>query len=460
MVAKFSCVVKGFSFLSTTFLVFALLTASAGDAAARRAASILLDARSGEVIAEDNADAMTYPASLTKIMTLYMVFEALDRGKLRLDQRFAVTQHAASQAPSKLDLRPGETVSVNDLILALVTKSANDAAAVVAEGMAGSEYEFARRMTKRARELGMSRTTFRNASGLPNPHQQTTARDMATLGRAMVRDFPRRYRYFATEEFVWRGQIIRNHNHLLGRYDGVDGIKTGFINASGFNLVASAERNGRRLIGVVLGGSTARGRDAQMATLLDGGFDAIGRNGRASTRVARAPEPKAMPAEIQVAAERPSRGFLIPTAEASTMHAHAQTAALSLDAPEEPTVIVSGAGTNVAPAQAQSAAAKRTPTLSHLPPDRLWGVQLGAFQNSESARLAAEEGLRDLTRLRTGNEHSSAVDPVAGKKVYRARVFGMTEIQARQACGALTKGKKSCMIVAPNETLKLAARFN
>ncbi|MBM3599026.1 MAG: D-alanyl-D-alanine carboxypeptidase [Alphaproteobacteria bacterium] len=452
MAARFAWVLKSFSGFSTILLAIFVLAVSASEAAARRYAAILIDARSGEVLEETNADAITYPASLTKIMTLYMVFEALERGRLRLDQRFTVSKHAATQSPSKLDLRPGETISVHDLILGLVTKSANDAAAVVAEGMAGSEYEFARRMTKRARELGMSRTTFRNASGLPNPHQQTTARDMATLGRAVMRDFPKRYRYFATEEFVWRGQVHRNHNHLLGRYDGLDGIKTGFINASGFNLVASAERNGRRLIGVVLGGTTARGRDAQMASLLDDGFENIGRNGRPSTRVARAP--KAMPAETAAATERSTLGFLIPAAEAATLPS--QTASLSLQVIDEPTVIVSGTGTSLAPAARAAHGG-----LAQLPPDRLWGIQVGAFQHAESARLATEEGLRDLARLHASRDAAlPAVDQVSGKKIFRARLFGMNEAQARQACNALTKIRKTCMVVAPAETLKLVARFN
>jgi D-alanyl-D-alanine carboxypeptidase len=443
-------------------MVALLLTAGAEPAAAARFASILLDGRTGQVLEESNADAITYPASLTKIMTLYMVFEALEKGKLRADQRFPVSQHAAAQAPSKLDLKAGETVAVQDLILALITKSANDAAVVIAEGMAGSEFEFARRMTKRARELGMSRTTFRNASGLPNPHQQTTARDMATLGRAMWRDHPRRYRYFATDEFVWKGQIHHNHNGLLGRYDGVDGIKTGFINASGFNLVASAERNGRRLIGVVMGGTTARGRDARMASLLDAGFDKSTARAPRGTQYARA-QAASPQAASPGAAERSSGGFLIPSADAATLEAPmANAATLALDTGDDQTIIVSGAGAHIAalaaPVAKPSAA---VPPAATLPAEGQWGIQVGAFHAPDPARQAADEGLRDVGKLFAGAKPVVlAIDRPRGKKVYRARLMGLSEAQARQACAMLAKKKKTCMTVTPAEAMKQVAQFN
>ena len=425
----------------------AALVAGAGQAGAARYASILMDARSGQVLEETNADTMTYPASLTKIMTLYMAFEALEKGRLRLDQRFPVSKHAAAQSPSKLDLRVGETVAVQDLILGLVTRSANDAAVVIAEGMAGSEIEFARRMTKRARELGMARTTFRNASGLPNPHQQTTARDMATLGRAVWRDHPKRYRYFATEEFVWRGQVIRNHNWLLGRYDGVDGIKTGFINASGFNLVASAERDGRRLIGVVMGGTTARGRDAQMTGLLDAGFERAAGKGARPAQIARGPVRDN---------ERSAVSFLIPSAEAAPAGAPIETIAALGDG-DEATIVVSGRGIEtaaLAPPPAPRAMATAAPSGS-------WGIQVGAFYASEQARRATDEGLRDIERLVQGAQPmASAADQAKGKKVYRARLMGLTEAQARQACAALAKKKKTCMTVTPAEAMKQVAVTN
>ncbi|MBM3549916.1 MAG: D-alanyl-D-alanine carboxypeptidase, partial [Alphaproteobacteria bacterium] len=212
-----------------------------------RYSSIVVDADSGRVIAATNADQILHPASLTKIMTLYMTFDALKRGQLSLQQQLRVSSHASSMTPSKLGLRPGDSLSTEQAILALVTKSANDAAVVLAEAMEGSESQFGQAMTQRARSLGMHHTYFTNASGLPDTRQVTSARDMAMLALAMLRDHPRQYRYFATTEFTFRGQVHRNHNRLLGSYDGVDGIKTGFINASGFNLVASAQRDGRRV---------------------------------------------------------------------------------------------------------------------------------------------------------------------------------------------------------------------
>src|SRR5579863_1544209 len=233
---------------------------------------ILLDAETGQVLSEQNADVLTYPASLTKMMTLYLTFEALNQGRIRLDQPFRVSAHAASMAPTKLGLTPGDSVPVRDLILGIVTKSANDAAAVLAEGLAGSEAAFAQQMTSKARQLGMQHTWYQNASGLPNPDQRTTARDVARLALVLYHQFPREYRYFSTQEFDFHGQIVHGHNHLLDWYRGADGIKTGFVNASGFNLAASAVRDGHRLIGVIMGGRSWRSRDEQMGSLLDQGF--------------------------------------------------------------------------------------------------------------------------------------------------------------------------------------------
>ncbi|MEA2935735.1 MAG: D-alanyl-D-alanine carboxypeptidase, partial [Variibacter sp.] len=233
-------------------------------------AAIVVDANSGKVLHSANPDATRHPASLTKIMTLYMLFEQLEAGKLKLSSELEVSSHAASQAPSKLGVRPGRTIEVEDAILALVTKSANDVAVVIAEAIAGDEDDFAKLMTRKARQLGMASTIYRNASGLPNPQQITTARDQATLGRAIQDRFPKLYKYFAARTFNYHGRSIGNHNRLLGRIPGVDGIKTGYVRASGFNLVASMRRSDRHVVAVVLGGSSGRSRDARMAQLLEG----------------------------------------------------------------------------------------------------------------------------------------------------------------------------------------------
>src|SRR6202042_2689829 len=230
--------------------------------------SIIVGGNSGATLTATSPDASRHPASLTKIMTLYLLFERLDAGKIKLDTEVPVSQHASQQDPTKLGLMPGQTIRVEDAIKGLVTRSANDAAVVIAEAIGGDEDDFAKLMTHKARALGMTRTVYRNASGLPDDDQVTTARDQSTLGRAIQDRFPRYYRYFSTEAFNFRGHSIRNHNHLLGSVEGVDGIKTGYTRASGFNLVTSMRRGNRYLVGVVMGGRSGGSRDAIMRGLL------------------------------------------------------------------------------------------------------------------------------------------------------------------------------------------------
>jgi D-alanyl-D-alanine carboxypeptidase len=230
--------------------------------------SIIVDGNSGATLSANNPDASRHPASLTKIMTLYLLFERLDAGKMKLDTEMDVSEHASEQAPTKLGLRPGQSIAVEDAIKGLVTRSANDAAVVIAEAIAGDEGDFAKLMTRKARTLGMTKTVYRNASGLPDDEQVTTARDQATLGRAIQERFPRYYRYFSTTAFNYHGHSIRNHNKLLGNVEGVDGIKTGYTRASGFNLVTSMRRGNRHLVGVVLGGRSGGSRDTIMRGLL------------------------------------------------------------------------------------------------------------------------------------------------------------------------------------------------
>src|SRR5256885_7749561 len=230
--------------------------------------SIIVDGNSGATLSASNPDASRHPASLTKIMTLYLLFERLDGGNMKLDSEMQVSERASEQAPTKLGLRPGQTIRVEEAIKGLVTRSANDAAVVIAETIAGSEGDFAKLMTRKARALGMARTVYRNASGLPDDEQVTTARDQSTLGRAIQDRFPRYYRYFSTTAFNYRGRSIRNHNKLLGSVEGVDGIKTGYTHASGFNLVTSMRRGNRHLVGVVLGGRSGGSREGPIRHLL------------------------------------------------------------------------------------------------------------------------------------------------------------------------------------------------
>ncbi|HEY0234553.1 MAG TPA: serine hydrolase [Afipia sp.] len=326
--------------------------------------SIIVDANSGATLQANSADSQRHPASLTKIMTLYLLFEKLDSGKLKLDTALNVSERASEQAPTKLGLRPGQSIRVEDAIKGIVTRSANDAAVVIAEAIAGSEDDFAKLMTRKARALGMSKTTYVNASGLPDDDQITTARDQSTLGRAIQDRFPKYYRYFATEAFNWRGTSIRNHNKLLGRVDGVDGIKTGYTRSSGFNLVTSMHRGNRFLVGVVMGGRSGGSRDAIMRNLLAEHLDegstkrtvaAITERNQGDTRLASADADDAdamqtrtpAPAATPVPAPAPAR----PTPVAVQVQGAIQTASA---APAKPvplaTETLSQAPQNAAPA--------------------------------------------------------------------------------------------------------------
>jgi D-alanyl-D-alanine carboxypeptidase len=260
-------------------LLAAMTLAIAAPAAhaTERYAAFVMDARTNEVLHEDMADEARYPASLTKMMTLYMIFEALERGDLTMETRLTASRNASRQPPSRLGLRRGDTITVEQAIRALVVQSANDVATMVGERLGGSEARFAANMTARARELGMTDTRFANASGLPDTRHRTTARDMARLSQALWYDFPEYYHYFQTPSFAWRRGSGRNHNRLLGQVEGVDGIKTGYTRASGFNLATMTERNGRRVIVVVLGGATAAARDAQVAYLIEGAYQEYAR---------------------------------------------------------------------------------------------------------------------------------------------------------------------------------------
>jgi D-alanyl-D-alanine carboxypeptidase len=406
----------------------------------RETESIVIDAETGRVLSEMNADAITYPASLTKMMTLYLTFEALNAGTLRLDQYLPVSSEAASKSPTKLHLVPGELVQVQDLILGIVTKSANDAAAVLAEGLAGSEPAFAERMTAKARQLGMTSTLFRNASGLPDPEQHTTARDIAQLALALYHDYPREYRYFATRQFYFRGRVIATHNHLLEWYDGADGIKTGYIGASGFNLAASAVRNGHRLIGVVMGGSTPVSRDREMASLLDQGFADLGLTGTMVAR--REPSPGPLPALAPPATPAPP---IVADADEPTPAR-----------PREKLGQFAKAARKIAARLSPVGKAEAEP-ISHqlrLPQDTdRWSIQLGAFRVEAAAEQAAHAAVAAAAR----GKPVQIMQPSRGKdRLYRPRLLNFTAQEAQSACAALHKKRVECSVVPP--PVKVAAR--
>jgi D-alanyl-D-alanine carboxypeptidase len=417
---------------------------------------IVLDAETGQVLGEQNADALTYPASLTKMMTLYLTFEALNQGRITLDQRFTVSEHAATKAPSKLGLTPGEPVSVRDLILGVVTKSANDAATVLAEGLAGDEGRFAQYMTWKARQLGMQHTWYQNASGLPDPNQRTTARDVARLALALYHQFPREYRYFATREFDFRGEIVHGHDHLLDWYPGADGIKTGFINASGFNLATSAVRNGHRLIGVIMGGRTWRSRDVQMASLLDQGFAILAARPQSSPAatavaavaprpipVAAAPSPAPAPVAVATAPPPPAA----PRARAVPAPVTAEAAA----APQ-PSDSLGGVAQAALRHLAPVARAEAAPLPRKAAGEDEWSIQIGAFREA----AAAEQAVRHIAHFAVlrGKPHE-VLAPARSERprLYRTRLLHFTAKSAQTACTELHRHGIACSVVRPGGTV-------
>ena len=332
-----------------------------------RYASFVMDAASGQILSAANADEPRYPASLTKMMTIYMLFEALRDRRVSLDEIVPVSQHAASMSPSKLGLLPGTSITVEQALLGLVTKSANDAAAALGELLGGGDEErFAQMMTLRARALGMSRTTFRNASGWPDPDQITTARDLALLARHLILDYPQEYHYFSVPSFVFHGRFIPNHDRMLQTYPGADGLKTGYIDASGCNLVTSAVRGDVRLIGVVMGASNGAERDTHMAYLLDGGFEHMG------VPITRGEPPRSRMPSLVAAA---SAATLPPSSLAQPWRGRPAHPAVRLAAsrpvpvvqtPYSPVPLHAGSKAHVMPLQRVSAAPVERPIHSHV----------------------------------------------------------------------------------------------
>ena len=388
---------------------------------AERYAAFVADVETGEVLHARRADAQRYPASLTKMMTLYMVFEAVENGDIALDDPITASAEAASRPASRLGLRAGQTLSVEDAVRALVIRSANDVAVAVAEHLAVSEAAFAEAMTERARALGLENTVFRNASGLPDANQRTTARDMAQLGYALKRDFPQYYSYFAEEAFGWNGRRYHGHNTLLSRVDGVDGLKTGYIRASGFNIAVSAERSDRRLIAVVMGGASASVRDAHAEELIEAAFAAL--DARSQSRIiAMADAPRLNPIREQEQMTAELLTLMRPTAMGSSVSAPAAEVVIA----DEPARL--------------SASAES------------WTVQVGAFasQAAASARLESVADLAAVHALALGAAEPR-IERVerGGRVLWRARFTGLGADAARSACAALTARSESCMAVSP-----------
>lgn len=413
-----------------TLLLSVLLFAAPKAALAGPYAAIVVDADTGRVLHAQNADDPRFPASLTKMMTIHMAFDAIKAGKLRLDQQLPVSAYAAGQAPSVIGLRPGQTISVRELILAGVTKSANDAMMVLAEGMGGSEAKFGEMMTNRAKALGMSRSVFRNPHGLPNPKQKTTARDMAVLAQSLLTTHRDYYHYFATPEFEWNDKVFTNHNHLLKRYDGVDGIKTGYIRASGFNLVASAKRDGRRVIGVVFGGTSVPARDARMVQLLDMAFDTPARRGN---------EPLLASASVG------DTGFGLISSASAAEKAERPLTKKERQAARKAEAKAKLEKSSVAP-QSKAAAAKAAPTKTAKAGGKSsWSVQLGAFRQPNAAEAVLAKA---QARIPAGEPSVEKLRSDDGT-LFRARLVGFTEADARNACDSLKRRNLTCTVVSP-----------
>ena len=423
--------------------------------------AIIINEATGEVLYSRNPDKKLYPASMTKVMTLYLTFEALQKGTLTLDTQLPVSREAATRAPSKLGLNAGSTISVEDAILGLVTRSANDAATVLAEGIGGTEPDFGYLMTAKARQLGMRNTVYRNASGLPNKEQMSTPRDQATLGIAIHRDFPKYYAYFGTRSFTYKGQTHTSHNRFALNYRGADGIKTGFIGLSGFNLLAAAQRDGTRLVGVVFGGSTAKSRDAYMGEIMDASFSRARGNDLPGVEyvkndpdddapvVAQKTEPTVVRVKV---AGFPDDGQA-PKARVVTMASLNDQVA----PPSHASVTMPAALSAPLPASEEDSSARSVVTAA-LESDEAeiaaagpagWAVQVGAFSKKDAARAFAQKVVGKLSD--TLDHVSASVSAASGKKVlYRSRLVGFnSRNEAQDACAVLKRGKVSCIIVAP-----------
>ncbi len=417
----------------SVFVVVALfLGAFAAPAlAAPPTSEIIADAATGRILHGQNINSLRHPASLTKVMTLYLTFTALEQGKLRLTDYLPVSWNAASQPPSRLGLDEGARIMVRDAVYGLVTESANDAAVVLGEAVGGSEERFAYLMTQQARALGMKNTTYRNANGLHDPEQVTTAFDQAILARAMLYHFPQYYKFFRTRNFSYDGINHRNHNHLMSRYEGMDGIKTGFVRQSGFNLMASAQRNGRRVIGVVFGGRSAVSRDNRMAQILDYGFDRMVAEARNNnTKVAALPAPT--PTDAMDAADTNGSGDAAQQGD-------------DTPATKAPSQKVASATPAPTPTPNASLAAEPAPKAGN--DKNNWSVQLGTYKNRQQGLNAIQQAKRKVAALDDAN--GSVIRTKAGRKtIYRARLTGLDEKTARTACDALGNSK-SCLTLPP-----------
>jgi D-alanyl-D-alanine carboxypeptidase len=403
-------------------------------AAAAPYADIVIDANTGKVLHADSADMPRFPASLTKMMTLYVVFEMLRKGRLSEDAVLTASSNAANAAPSKLGLKPGDKIMVSDAIRALVTKSANDVALVIAENLATTEEKFTRYMTWRATELGMTATSFRNASGLPNPGQRTTARDLATLALRLHDDFPEYYHYFKTRHFVWKGKRHKNHNSLLFTYPGTEGMKTGYIRASGFNLVTSVKRGGKHVVAVVMGGRTARQRDGRMRALLNQTLKKAALKRTRPKSPATEPEVAARTVPLPSKRRVASTGDIVPPKPRQTTGRDRERLADLIES------TASGGGDVMT--SGWTAPQKKRPSSAGG-----FHVQVGAYDSEEEAMRRLARVMADAGPTLDGADPVAVAFAASDKTWYRARFTGFDAGRAHSACESLKKRKIDCIVM-------------
>jgi D-alanyl-D-alanine carboxypeptidase len=449
--------------LHRTFIVLMtialVMVASIAQASANsRYAAYVMDAKTGKVLFASNADSRRFPASLTKMMTLYMLFEGMKAGRYNARTQIPVSAKAAAEPPTKLGVRAGGSVSVDIAIKALVTRSANDVSTAIAEFIGGSEQAFARMMTSKARQLGMSNTQFRNAHGLPNSDQYTTARDMAVLGVALREHFPQYYSYFSTRSFKFGKSTISSHNRLLGRVDGADGIKTGYTRASGFNLVTSVQRDGRAVVAVVMGGNSAASRDQHMAALIREHMPKASRRGNGGL-IASAPAAPSAGAVAAAAIALPRNNIPVPAVRPSgevdmqvaayvqsQEAANAAQAAVSAVMPSRPTPPAAVPTPSASPASDERFAVDTMSTASIQSSG--WAVQIASSTSQKEALSALVRTGKDVPQIVSDANAFIEEFSNKGTMYYRARFGFNSKNQAVNACNALKKQKIDCFTSA------------
>ncbi|MDH4440401.1 MAG: D-alanyl-D-alanine carboxypeptidase [Rhizobium sp.] len=427
---------------------FCVAILSLSTSAQAGSAQLLLDARTGEVLASENPDVLNHPASLTKMMTVYMVLDAIHAGKLSWDSPVPFSKYASARPPTKLRVKAGDKITVKEAVLAMIVLSANDVATAVGEKIGGSEEGFAALMTRKARSLGMLNSTFFNASGLPHAQQFTTARDMSTLGVALMRDFPEDYELFSTKSFAFRGRTINGHNNLMYRYKGMDGIKTGYTNASGFNLVSAVESDGRRIVGVVMGGRTAASRDKLMEKLINANIKkaSTGTQLLASRTTAVQMDLARMGGDVPVPVSRQSamaavQGMAGATGVATTDVASAYAEGDLAPAAEPLTAAIPRAAVGAGQGAQRASAASTTG-------ERKWQIQIAAATSAQAAmELLSDARDKVGAPLKNLDTYTEMVTR-NGTTFYRARFTGFdTKDEARTVCDKLVRQRYDCVLM-------------